>query len=326
MKQKNYYPSYFEKFRCIADKCEDSCCAMWQIVVDDESAMKYETLDGTLGQKLRSVQEIDEDGDRVFTLQEERCPFWEKTGLCEIHRLIGENYLCHTCKEYPRAVQDFGDFAEHDLSLSCPEAARIILTEDFHPLQKEVIREIPDEEICYNSSLIDMLIEARIQICELINNRTFTIEEILSICVEYAIAIEDNIFAGEYVCPELTTNSGRYDFDERTYIEELLSGEILTREWREMLLDAKKYEADTCYSLPDFDSENRRMLIHYMYRYWLRSAFDMEVTEKIERMALAYYTIKAVRTAHFVKKKELSQSVSLRIVQLYSKEVEHNCC
>lgn len=325
MKQKNYYPSYFEKFRCIADKCEDSCCAMWQIVVDDESAVKYETLDGALGQKLRSVQEIDEDGDRVFTLQEERCPFWEKTGLCEIHRLIGEEYLCHTCREYPRAVQDFGDFAEHDLSLSCPEAVRIILTEPFNPVQKEIIREIPDEKICYNPSLMDMLIEARTQICELINNRTFTIEGILSACAEFAIAIEDNIFAGEYVCPELTTNSAGYDFYERAYIDELLSGDILTREWREMLLATKAYGDNSCDFLPDFDIENRRMLIQYMYRYWLRAAFDMEVIEKIERMALAYYTIKAVRTACFVKKKELPLSVSLRIVQLYSKEVEHNC-
>ncbi len=298
---------------------------MWQIVVDDESAEKYAGLEGALGEKLRLVQETDEDGDRVFTLQEGRCPFWEKTGLCEIHRLIGEEYLCHTCREYPRAVQDFGDFAEHDLSLSCPEAARIILTEDFNPLQKEITREIPDEEICYNPLLMDMLIKARSKICALINNRAFTIEEILSACAEYAIAIEDNIFAGRYVCPELAMAATDYDFDERAYIEELLSGEILTEEWREMLLDAQDLGDNACTSLPDFDAQNRRMLIHYMYRYWLRAAFDLEAVEKTERMALAYYTIKAVRIAYFIKKKELPLSVSLRMVQLYSKEVEHNC-
>lgn len=31
------YPDYYKKFRCIADKCPDTCCSDWQIVIDDES-------------------------------------------------------------------------------------------------------------------------------------------------------------------------------------------------------------------------------------------------------------------------------------------------
>ena len=34
---KNIYPSYYKKFRCVADKCPDTCCAGWEVVVDPPS-------------------------------------------------------------------------------------------------------------------------------------------------------------------------------------------------------------------------------------------------------------------------------------------------
>ena len=46
---KNIYPSYFEKFRCIADKCPDSCCRGWDVVVDDETNEFYKTVGGEFG-------------------------------------------------------------------------------------------------------------------------------------------------------------------------------------------------------------------------------------------------------------------------------------
>lgn len=30
-------PDYYDDFTCIADACEDTCCAGWQIVIDKES-------------------------------------------------------------------------------------------------------------------------------------------------------------------------------------------------------------------------------------------------------------------------------------------------
>jgi hypothetical protein len=35
------FPNYYKEFSCIADKCEATCCAGWQIVVDEESLKKY---------------------------------------------------------------------------------------------------------------------------------------------------------------------------------------------------------------------------------------------------------------------------------------------
>ena len=35
------YPDYYKEFKCIADRCEATCCAGWQIVVDEESLARY---------------------------------------------------------------------------------------------------------------------------------------------------------------------------------------------------------------------------------------------------------------------------------------------
>lgn len=40
------YPDYYKKFSCIADKCPDTCCGKWQIVIDDDSLERYQEYDG----------------------------------------------------------------------------------------------------------------------------------------------------------------------------------------------------------------------------------------------------------------------------------------
>lgn len=48
------YPSYYDDFRCIADRCEDTCCAGWEIDIDDDTYDKYMSVGGDFGARLRS--------------------------------------------------------------------------------------------------------------------------------------------------------------------------------------------------------------------------------------------------------------------------------
>ena len=34
-------PHYYRKFQCTASACTDTCCAGWQIMIDDKSLRKY---------------------------------------------------------------------------------------------------------------------------------------------------------------------------------------------------------------------------------------------------------------------------------------------
>ena len=119
-------PDYFNEFQCIADKCEDTCCAGWGIVIDNESYQKYLSVKGKFGDKLRS-KIISENGENLFLLKGDRCSFLNQDNLCDIYSELGSEGLCYTCKQYPRYLEEFGNLREIGISLSCPEAARIIL-------------------------------------------------------------------------------------------------------------------------------------------------------------------------------------------------------
>ena len=120
----------YDSFRCIAQACPDSCCVGWDVVIDDDAAARYAAMGGTLGDKLRAHLTVDADGDRIFRLQNGRCPFLCADGLCEIQRNAGEQALSVTCARFPRIVQEYADFTEYYLSLSCPQAAKILLRDE----------------------------------------------------------------------------------------------------------------------------------------------------------------------------------------------------
>ena len=47
-------PGYYDKFVCIAGECPATCCAGWQIVIDEESLQKYGNVKGDFGRRLRN--------------------------------------------------------------------------------------------------------------------------------------------------------------------------------------------------------------------------------------------------------------------------------
>lgn len=127
------YPAYYDKFTCIADRCEDTCCAGWEIDIDDESYQRYMDVEGELGEALRlNIREYEgEEGDTYekhgFRLKEgKRCPFLDENNLCVLYRELGEDSLCSVCTDTPRNYLEYGTAREVSLSASCPEAARLI--------------------------------------------------------------------------------------------------------------------------------------------------------------------------------------------------------
>lgn len=119
-------PNYFNEFKCIASECEDTCCAGWEIVIDDETHKRYENVEGEFGEILRS-KIVKSDGENIFLLNNGNCSFLNEKKMCEIYINLGEDHLCYTCQQFPRYTEEFLDLKEVVLSLSCPEAARIIL-------------------------------------------------------------------------------------------------------------------------------------------------------------------------------------------------------
>lgn len=120
-------PHYYKKFHCTADRCPDTCCAGWLIQIDSCSLKKYREMKGPIGNRLHN--EVDWKRG-YFRQYEGRCAFLNEENLCDLYLEGGGNSaFCHTCRSYPRHIEEFEGLREISLALSCPEAARLILTE-----------------------------------------------------------------------------------------------------------------------------------------------------------------------------------------------------
>ncbi len=123
---KTIAPAYYPAFRCIADRCQHSCCIGWEIDIDEDTAAFYRTVDGRLGERLAANIC---DGSFRLTANE-RCPFLNEHGLCDIITALGDKALCQICADHPRFRGYFSDRTELGLGLCCEEAARVILTSE----------------------------------------------------------------------------------------------------------------------------------------------------------------------------------------------------
>ena len=125
-------PDYYDRFKCIAGACEDTCCAGWQVDVDDDTYEYYRKLTGPFGDRLHSVMiEPTKKAEGQFAIRENgRCPFLNDDNLCDLITELGEEALCVTCDQYPRYTTEFGNLRETGIALSCKTAAELILRED----------------------------------------------------------------------------------------------------------------------------------------------------------------------------------------------------
>lgn len=120
------FPNYYKEFSCIAGSCPDTCCAGWQIVIDNKTLKKYQHFKGPFHNRLHN--DIDWK-EHVFRQYNRRCAFLNEENLCDIYTEAGPKMLCDTCRNYPRHIEEFEGLREISLSLSCPEAARILLSQ-----------------------------------------------------------------------------------------------------------------------------------------------------------------------------------------------------
>lgn len=142
------YPVYFEDFKCIGGKCEDSCCIGWNIDIDKVTFKRYfKVQDPEMKRMFRkNVQNnercISEDIDYglVKLKKDKRCPFLDEENYCVIHSNLGEDYLSNVCTCFPRVTNKIDESYEMSLDVACPEAARLIL------LKEEGIKLVNKEE------------------------------------------------------------------------------------------------------------------------------------------------------------------------------------
>ena len=322
---KNTFPNYYKEFRCIADKCPDTCCADWEVVVDDNSLTKYSALSGSYAKILRSRISVDDDGDTVFSPVNGRCPFLLDNGLCEMYIEIGEGFLCKTCRLFPRHITYFGARTETGISLSCPEAARLILRD--RPI--EFLTEETDgfpEPTSIDPNLYFTLLEARKISIDVLQNRKFSIEKRISaflmLCNEIAPYIRKNdcdsvreILKKDFLlCENISFNQSRAKRVNAKLLCDFSSLEMLDTQWKTAL-----EEAFSAFEIRRCGNEFENLMIYFVFRYFMLAVFDRSLLPKAKFAVVSFLVIR--RLVSFAEEKK---SERIKAMQKYSKEVEHS--
>ena len=302
---KVWTPEYYHHFHCIASACPDSCCKEWEVDVDDSAAAFYRNLEGPLGDHLRQALKDTGDGT-VMTIENGRCPMWRQDGLCRIQAELGHAALCQVCRDFPRLYHDYGSFAERGLELSCPEAARLILSQP-HTLTAENIPggEAPE----YDTEAMEILLESRNTVMDFLDTTSLPANHALVVLLLYAHGVQAWLDGGE---------AAVLDAEGSLYLakQHAASGdwELLLDFFRELEILTPQW----CARLSSPSTEIHwhigflALAKYFIGRYWLQAVSDYDLISRVKLLVsaslLVYYL-----GGNFVQ-----------TAQLFSKEIEND--
>ena len=356
-------PHYFDRFRCVAAECEDTCCAGWAIMIDEDSLEKYKNMEGAFGNRLRNS--IDwENGS--FCQYEKRCAFLNEDNLCDLHMEAGEHMLCNTCRDYPRHMEEYEGLREGSLSLSCIEAAKIILgcKEPVEFIHFE--DEVEDEEYeDFDFLLFTKLMDAREKIIEVLQKREIDIMVRIGLCLELAQKMQEAVDKEElFQIDDLLESFGNMDtilaFQKRTDENKmgeneycqivrkmfLIFGqlEVLKDDWPEYVKRAERHlfgEGQSgfeknrnafhkSYGLKSAHNEEwsiwlEQLMVYFVFTYFCGAVYDERVIGKMQTAVVATFLIQKLAIAKWIENGEkMTFELFVDIAHRVSREIEHS--
>ncbi|WP_295073676.1 flagellin lysine-N-methylase [Ruminococcus sp.] len=305
-------PEYCRDFRCIAGKCKDSCCKGWEIDIDTDTVRYYESVGGEFGKRLR-----DNIRDGCFVLTEdERCPFLNAKGLCDIYTELGEDKLCRICSDHPRYFEWFEGLKEGGVGLCCEAAAELILSRPFELSETDT----PYEEAAggYDDELFELILSARSDMFRVLSDETVPLADAISDILDIAADTQESI---DMPFPDNDTVACSHDLS-RIFgcFSEL---EPIDENWLPYIKDCT--EKLNC--LPEHDSSAdiylRRIAQYLIFRYLLKSVYDGEILGYTKFAAVSIIVISSLFRYSALKGTVLNLSEYAEIAKNYSKETEY---
>ena len=351
-----YYrkPHYYEKFFCTADQCPDTCCAGWQIVIDENSLEKYSNVSGDFG--IRLLNSIDwREG--IFEQYDKRCSFLNSENLCDIYKELGAEALCDTCRLYPRHIEEFENLREFSLSLSCPVAAKMILEcqEPVKFLEEEDEKEEGEEDFeDFDFLLFDCLLEVREKLFSIVQNRKIPVEKRMFCVLRTAKNLQDALDEGElferdfisdmelYLQEEIKEFSGSFYETVQVLRKDLLRLEVLREEWKANLKTAEnlfqkgeiwymdkreRYKAEIKNTIgqEQWDIYKEQLLMFFLYTYFCGAVYDDMIYSKGVLSVISVFWIEEITFWNWAKDERIIEEKNiLETAYRYAREIEHS--
>lgn len=353
-------PQYYDNFTCIADRCPDTCCAGWQIVIDDISLENYGKISGTFGERLQKSIDWEEG---IFRQNQRRCAFLNQENLCDLYRELGADSLCDTCRMYPRHVEEYEDLREFSLSLSCPVAAEMILgcKEQVRFLEEEDDVEEQEEEYeDFDIILFDWLEEAREVLLEVIQDRSLPVSARMLVLLNVSFLSQKALDQGILLEMDLRAEvekavsesrktsvqkQGEKVFQNKILLlKDLQKLEVLREEWTELLHRLEKnlyargvedYEAlreeflesvqETSSQKKQWEIYEEQLLVFFVYTYFCGAVYDDMIYTKAVLAVFSVLWIEELWMERWLSKgKKLEFQDMVQVAYTYAREIEHS--
>ena len=355
------FPKYFDSFRCVAAECTDTCCAGWAINIDEASLSRYEKLDGAFGKR---VKESINWKDGSFCQRDKRCIFLNEENLCDMHMIGGEKMLCDTCKNYPRHMEEYEGLREGSLSLSCIEAAKIILGCQ-EPVQFVTLEdEVEDEEYeDFDFLLFTKLTDARDCMIGILQDRSLDSASRMAIVLRVAGQIQEFIDAGEMFRIDdllllLQQNDAHYLYQQelakakmgeneyftsrRKLLRMFRKLEVLSEEWPDYLKKAEwslfgkgqaVYEEQWKKFHQEIEIDNyetwsscmEQLAVYFLYVYFCGAVYDDMIYTKAVLSVFSLLWIREILLERwYIRGEDPKLETVCRAAWEYAREIEHS--
>lgn len=342
---KYHKPSFFDQFKCIGSACTDTCCAGWEIEVDETTAQGYLAEKGAFGDRLR--REIgSEPGEYFFKLKNNRCPFLNKENLCDIFINLGEERLCDICREHPRFYNWFGDYTEVGLGLCCEEAERLLFS-DSKPLTfVEEVHTDASDLLDDESEECEQMLEERKAIFSILQNRKKNIGARLKrLLLQLPYADEMLLLTVPILEWDDPESIPKLDYNANPSTTTLKSSalflirffggmESLDETWPSMMKELEQnidslIDVDKAAEFLQFmKGENRlyeyeHIAVYLVYRYYPEILFDGQIEAKILFAAASICLLFLMDLQCFQENGVYTQHDRIELVRRFSKEIEY---
>ena len=351
-------PDFYKEFSCIAGACPDTCCAGWQIMIDDRSLKKYRNFKGPFRNRLHN--DIDWK-ERSFRQYDHRCAFLNEENLCDLYSEAGKNMLCDTCRKYPRHIEEFEGLREYSLSLSCPEAARIFLSHN--EKITFVTREVPSPEETYDEFdyfLFTALMDTREYLFTVIQDRSVPVSlrrrKFLACAHDFQLALDKNeLFQWEDIRArhqnagfktkfEAKLTKWSADTDILSLRRQIWSSvipqmEVLRPGWHDYLKEtltplyssrhtesALKSAYDAfAEDYPDWSVQEEQLLLYWIYTYFCGAVYDEQIFAKVKMAIVCTFMIHELAVGTYLNNHHHFTFEDLvSICYRFSRELEHS--
>lgn len=352
--------SYYDEFHCIGGSCEDSCCENWEIDLDDDSVKKYLHQKGCFGKRLKANMRVKE---KQFILNGTRCPFLNEENLCDIYIEMGEESLCETCTNFPRHIEEFDDLKEVSLTMSCPEASRIMLAKD--EKMEFVTKDGCDEDYGLkvinpkksrlffgkknvnklDQALFEILEKARKILFDVLQNRQLSVEKRAVIVLLYGEQMQNLFNQKDYTGLREFVGNNAFDLEYKGAVSDFLETkkwlyqvlnmyeglEVIKDEWSKLLVQGMECDyrendrKEFERYLGNRQYEFEHILVYYMFNYFLGASYDGDILTKVKMSVISYLVIRQLDIAYWKQnQKTFTYEDQVFIAHAYSKEVEHS--